>query len=57
MKRDDSETRPLNKKRQIRSESPPPLRIKYDRPYKTIVLSLFLLSAGILFAERGIVEY
>lgn len=49
--KDYSETRPLNKKRVIRSESPPPLRIRYNRPYKTIVLSLFLLCAGILFTE------
>lgn len=47
-----SETQPLNKKKRVvRSESPPPLRIKYNRPYKTIILTLFLLSAGILFTE------
>ncbi|CAD8050621.1 unnamed protein product [Paramecium primaurelia] len=55
--KDYSETRPLNKKRIVRSESPPPLRIRYNRPYKTIVLSFFLLSAGILFTEQGIIQY
>jgi hypothetical protein len=51
MRRNNEESRPLNKKRVVRSESPPPLRVRYNRPYKTIILSFFLLSAGILFAE------
>ena len=57
MRRNNEETKPLNKKRVVRSQSPPPLRVRYNRPYKTIILSFFLLSAGILFAEQGFVQY
>ncbi|KRX03092.1 hypothetical protein PPERSA_10173 [Pseudocohnilembus persalinus] len=52
------------KNREVRAESPPPLRDNTKVPYKTVLLSFILFFAGILFSivgteqtyEKGIYE-
>ncbi|KAL4453739.1 hypothetical protein ABPG74_009635 [Tetrahymena malaccensis] len=48
-----STQKPQAKKREVRSESPPPLRRLPKTPWKTVFLSLFLTFAGFLLVTTG----